>query len=607
MVLPIQYNPISLGNVQVEYGGTNPIGINEYYGQGNAPASGQISLGDFHQTIGSGTAPVTTNLLFELDARNSSSWPGSGATWFDTTSNSRDFALINGPTGGTNSVVFDGINDHAEIANGAWIPSGTAARTVEFYVKMHTWRTNQVAFLFSKTSPSNQAGNFGLEESSGNVYLGLSTQGGGTFNNNITSQYQLSNPSNYLNSFHQYAFTYDGSIVRIYLDGTLVWTSSANQNLHSNSAVQRMMCFDPSNGSFSWNVDGEIAISRLYNTALSAAQISTNYSNCVTGAGPVTPTAATLTFSPSSHSGSTFTGTFSFDKNVGDFTTGDVTVTGGSKGTFTKVTGSEYTLLLTPTTTSSTVSVSVPANSAYTAGNLGHNSISLSLAYAPFVTGNLVCRVDANNNNSYNGSGTTWTDLSTAGNNVTLVNGPTFNSSGGVEYFSFDGSNDYGEVTRMISTNFTLAAWIRTNSHTGSGAGSRFRFWRGHGIIDTEWFGGGDFGLVVLNGSAGFGVGDNATIWSSPSTHPVTDGSWHYLVATRNASTGEIILYVDGSQAAQNSTSGGTNALTDTSTIRIGSTWSGARYYNGDIAEVHIYDDVLTSSEVSTNYGSGGY
>ena len=110
-----------------------------------------------------------------------------------------------------------------------------------------------------------------------------------------------------------------------------------------------------------------------------------------------------------------------------------------------------------------------------------------------------------------------------------------------------------------------------------------------------------------MDGSAGFGVGNNTTIWSSPSTHPVTDGSWHYLVATRNAITGEIILYVDGSQAAQNSTSGGTNALTDTSTIRIGRTWSGARYYNGDIAEVHIYDDVLTSSEVSTIYNSGGY
>ena len=31
MVLPTAYNPISLGQVQTEFTGTNPIGINEYY------------------------------------------------------------------------------------------------------------------------------------------------------------------------------------------------------------------------------------------------------------------------------------------------------------------------------------------------------------------------------------------------------------------------------------------------------------------------------------------------------------------------------------------------------------------------------------------------
>ena len=39
---------ISLANVQTEFGGSNPIGINEYYGSGGAPASGTISLNDFY-------------------------------------------------------------------------------------------------------------------------------------------------------------------------------------------------------------------------------------------------------------------------------------------------------------------------------------------------------------------------------------------------------------------------------------------------------------------------------------------------------------------------------------------------------------------------------
>lgn len=40
---------ISLGNVQTEFGGSNPIGITEYYGADDGvPASGTISLSDFY-------------------------------------------------------------------------------------------------------------------------------------------------------------------------------------------------------------------------------------------------------------------------------------------------------------------------------------------------------------------------------------------------------------------------------------------------------------------------------------------------------------------------------------------------------------------------------
>lgn len=41
--------PISLANVQTEYGGANPIAISEYYGvPGGLPASGTISLSNFY-------------------------------------------------------------------------------------------------------------------------------------------------------------------------------------------------------------------------------------------------------------------------------------------------------------------------------------------------------------------------------------------------------------------------------------------------------------------------------------------------------------------------------------------------------------------------------
>lgn len=42
---------VSLGDIQTEFGGSNPIGLSEYYGEGNAPGSGEIQLAaDFYGT-----------------------------------------------------------------------------------------------------------------------------------------------------------------------------------------------------------------------------------------------------------------------------------------------------------------------------------------------------------------------------------------------------------------------------------------------------------------------------------------------------------------------------------------------------------------------------
>ena len=40
--------PISLGDIQGEFGGSNPISISEYRGSGGTPASGPISFSDFY-------------------------------------------------------------------------------------------------------------------------------------------------------------------------------------------------------------------------------------------------------------------------------------------------------------------------------------------------------------------------------------------------------------------------------------------------------------------------------------------------------------------------------------------------------------------------------
>lgn len=597
MVLPQSGNPISLLNLQLEYDDTAPTSLNEFYGQAQAPASGTIDLADFYAPAS--TAAVTNNLLFELDSRNSSSWSGSGSTWYDTTSNNHDFTLVNGPTnttvGGVTAIDFDGTNDYASVGDISAFPHGTSNISIEFYVYVDDLNVGghaaNVRYIFSKTSPSNQHITFGFTMSSSNVNLFTGSNAGG----NMSETYNLGAHSNVEGAWHHGVMTFDGSYVKMYWDGSLVYTSSSGKQMGNNTADLRIMTHDPSNGSWGNWVNGKLAVMRVYTDVLTASEVTNNRANCTGGAVGVD---SVLTVTPTSHQGSAFTATFTFDQNVGLFDTNDVTVSGGSKGTFTAVSKKVYTLAITPSGNSN-VTITVPESASFNAASLDNNAINLTVTYSTFTTSGLVCHLNANDSSSYGGSGSTWTDLSSSSNNGTIY-GATFNSTG-VKSFTFDGSNDYVEVTRMIgASSFSLAAWINTTSHSGSGGSGNF--WGGTGIIDTEQGGSGDFGLVVKNGSAGFGVGNNTTIWSSPGSYPVTDGDWHYIVGTRNASTGEIILYVDGSQAAQNSTSGGTGALTDTSTIRIGRTYSGASYYSGKIAEVHIYNDVLTSSEVSTNY-----
>lgn len=602
MVLPQSGNPISLLNLQLEYDDTAPTSLNEFYGQAQAPASGAIDLADFYAS--SSTAAVTSNLVFELDARNSSSWSGSGSTWYDTTSNNRDFTLVNGPTGttvgGVTAIDFDGSNDYAQIADGTWIPDGTNPWTCEVYVYIDSWTRGSFAanerLMFTKTSPSNQGMSLGfIEESDGNVYMLAGTQGGGNVNG-ATDRYNMGTHTNYEGVWFHAVWTYDGSNLKYYIDGSNVATFTG-RNFHSNSAPLRLMCLDPSNSSYSMNVDGKLSVVRMYSAALSASNVTTNRANCTGG---VAATDSVLTVSPTSHQGNAFTATFTFDKNVGLFDTNDITVTGGSKGTFTAVSKKVYTLAITPSGTSN-VTITVPASASINSANLDNNAINLTVIYSTFTTSGLVCHLDASNSSSYSGSGTTWYDISSSGTtyNATLNNGPTYVSST-PKHFSFDGSNDYARITRPVSDDFSLGIWINTTVNTGNGSS---QWWGGRGVLDAEVGGSTtDFGISMGSGIIMFGTGSNDTTIRSSSS--LNDGDWHYILATRKKSTGVMQLYIDGSLDTS-FTSSNTSSLTAPGNIDIARIQTGGDYWQGKVSEVHIYNKVLSSTEVSTNYNDG--
>ena len=96
----------------------------------------------------------------------------------------------------------------------------------------------------------------------------------------------------------------------------------------------------------------------------------------------------------------------------------------------------------------------------------------MAVGYNPrIVTDGLVLCLDSANTKSYGGSGTTWTDVSGSGNNGTLYNGPT-HTSGADGYFTFDGSNDYSQLSDTLAPStgsFSGFFWYQITGTSGRG------------------------------------------------------------------------------------------------------------------------------------------
>ena len=590
MVLPSSGNPISILNIQLEYDDTPPSSLSEFYGQGQAPSSGAIDLADFYQPAS--TNATTSGLLFELDARNSNSYSGNGATtWYDTTNNNRDFSLLNGPTGTSTEVIFDGSNDFAQIGDGTWIPDGSSSQSMEFYAKVNSIAGHSLSMLMSKTAPSNRAQWFGLYQDGSTYKLVVGAPGGG---GNLNLEYSLgTNSSTVFGSYHHYVYTFDGSVAKLYYDGSLVATSSSGVYFGSNSAPLRLMCFDPSNSSYSDEVDGEIRVVRLYNDALSSSEVSTNYANCTGGA---TPVASTLSVTPSVHTGSAFTATFTFDQNVGLFDTNDITVSGGSKGTFTAVSKKVYTLVITPSSTSSTVSISVGTGASFNAGSLGNNSVSASIIYSTYPTSGLYMDLDADDSSSYGGSGTTWYDLTSNNNDWTLQNGMNYVSSS-PKHFNLDGSNDWATRTFSVSST-TDTTWIVWH--------------RPHNASQNTWsallgfrYGSGSTNILGFKNSNEYQYHWNNSFYGTNTGLTISANRWEMISLRINSTSSKWDQkYSTTSNTFTNTASHGTFSHGSSSGYIGRDPESSSRIYSGDIARISVWTRRLTDAEVNSVYAS---
>jgi hypothetical protein len=211
---------------------------------------------------------------------------------------------------------------------------------------------------------------------------------------------------------------------------------------------------------------------------------------------------------------------------------------------------------------------------------------------APIVTDGLVFYVDAGNDNSYPGSGTTWSDL-IGGNNGTLANGPTYSSANGGSIV-FDGSDDevsgFSSLNLVTSNNndkFTLCAFVKIDS---------FKDYSGIVHLQSQ------VGMFTSS-DGGFSIqsdGDNAG--ASPANTQINDGGWHYICTSYEERV-EYKGWKDGQLVFTVSTGNSENPDAG-QTVNIGGGMGTPTETDGQIALVQIYNKVLNDSEVLQNYNA---
>jgi hypothetical protein len=204
-------------------------------------------------------------------------------------------------------------------------------------------------------------------------------------------------------------------------------------------------------------------------------------------------------------------------------------------------------------------------------------------------TNGLVLNLDAGNPYSYAGSGTTWYDVSGGGYNATIVNAPTFVSDS-IKYFTCSSTQNF-TISNPISSQpnlsqiWTVSAWV--NIDTITGALARYLISGLNNGVAVEWYDSGT--LLYLNG----GANDYYTYGSS-----IEGSGWVYLTFLFRNSDGYRKIY---NNLIDITTSGPNNTSTPAGNS---ATFTIADNMRGKIAQIMMYDRLLTVAEIAQNYNA---
>ena len=211
---------------------------------------------------------VTDGLVLNLDAGDTSSYPGSGTTWYDISGNALNGTLTNGPTydsANKGSIVFDGSNDYVDLGDVLDISSNF---TLSVWFKGNASQQTFVGII-SKDASGN-FGNYGMYGDSNSNYVRFGFYDtGGTQREVSDSSYSDIKSGNWVN----YIGTYDSSELKLYRNGVGISSASVNTTPQTNN--NSLTIGTRIVNSFEFN--GNISSVQIYNRALSATEVEQNF------------------------------------------------------------------------------------------------------------------------------------------------------------------------------------------------------------------------------------------------------------------------------------------------------------------------------------------
>jgi hypothetical protein len=230
-------------------------------------------------TLSGGPNIIVDGLVLYLDAANSKSYIPGSTTWNDVSRLGNNGTLVNGPTfnsadGGY--IVFDGVNDFITLGDILALGFTDGVFTADAWVYVpSTWTAgSQYPNLISKGASA------GWDNAGWSLFVFRDYPGAGIYGwgcgirNGATSLITQGSINITPNTFTHICVTADGSNVRLYQNSVLTNTNSQTVNPELNSQSV-LIGKDWTNNYF----PGNVAITRLYNRAISSSEVRQNFNS----------------------------------------------------------------------------------------------------------------------------------------------------------------------------------------------------------------------------------------------------------------------------------------------------------------------------------------